>query len=119
MQVRYEDWAEAQPRVERRTRPRDAGLSEILQDPSYHRWVMFENLRGRFLDFDFREAALRDTKNRILHHLSPTQRERVEELRSLCGSTGGAASQVRGPSTRARLRKSERESETAPKKPKT
>lgn len=85
MQIIYDAWPKIQKRHIRLETPRDMDHAVIAADECCHRWSLIENLRGRFLDADYRRSDLTWTRNRIRDALTPLQIEMREELRAACG----------------------------------
>lgn len=88
MQKKYEEWADFQSTVVRPERPDDVTLDEILKSKSYHRLLLFENLRGNHLGSHpyLSETDLFRTRYYVTNELTPSQRKKAEELRALCGT---------------------------------
>lgn len=88
MEQVYRDWADQQQIVERPERPRDVSIETILEDPSYHRWLYFEHIRGNFLGEKpyLSETNLWGARNHITNKLTPVQMKKAEEFRALCGT---------------------------------
>lgn len=91
LQKLYDGWARIRKRVARLESPRDFPLHDILADQSHQRWLLIENLRGRFLDENLGRPDLNKTRDIVRNELTAVQKKKRDELRILCGDAVAAS----------------------------